>query len=249
MSDSFILQGRYELIDKVTDKLTVIDKKVTESGKNATEGEKKFNNFNNAMVKFSKGLNTFGNGLTNVGKKLTTFVSVPLAGAGIGAFNLASDFQESLNKVEVACGDGADSVKEFSKTTLKNFGIAKGSALDMIATWSDMGTGMKLNQTQANDMSKALVGLAGDMSSFKNVKLEVAQTALTGIFTGETESLKQLGVVMTEANLQEFAYASGIKKKVSEMSQAEKVQLRYNFVMDATKNAHGEILPLMLEIA
>ena len=63
-------------------------------------------------------------------------------------------------------------------------------------------------------------------------------TALNGVFTGETESLKQLGIVMTETNLEEFAAKTG--QVYSEMSQAEKVQLRYNYVMAMSKNAIGD---------
>jgi hypothetical protein len=84
------------------------------------------------------------------------------------------------------------------------------------------------------------VGLAGDLSSFKNIGIEQAQTALAGIFTGETESLKKLGIVMTEAALQEYAYAQGIRTKVADMGQAEKVKLRYNYVLEKTKNAQGD---------
>ena len=76
------------------------------------------------------------------------------------------------------------------------------------------------------------------MASFKNVGIDQAMTALNGVFTGETESLKQLGIVMTETNLQEFA--DGLGLVYSEMSQAEKVQLRYNYVLEMSKNAQGD---------
>jgi hypothetical protein len=85
-----------------------------------------------------------------------------------------------------------------------------------------------------------LVGLAGDLASFKNIGIDQVQTALAGIFTGETESLKRLGIVMTEANVKAYAFSTGIKKSYDEMSQAEKVMLRYNYVLSVTKNAHGD---------
>jgi hypothetical protein len=78
------------------------------------------------------------------------------------------------------------------------------------------------------------------MASFKNIRIDVAQTALNGIFTGETESLKRLGIVMTEANVKAYAFAQGITKQYDTMSQAEKVMLRYQYVMSVTKNAQGD---------
>ena len=68
------------------------------------------------------------------------------------------------------------------------------------------------------------------LASFKNIGLDEAMTALNGIFTGETESLKQIGVVMTQTNLDAYALANGFGKTTSEMTQAEQVQLRYQYV-------------------
>lgn len=201
--------------------------------------EKQAHNCNSALDKISEASEKVGAGAGKVSSAMMP-TTVAIVGLGAAAGNLGSDLIESMNKVEVACGDGAQEVIKFSETTLESFGIAQGSALDMMAQFADMGTGMGLETQNANEMSMALVGLAGDLASFKNVKVEVAKTALNGIYTGETESLKQLGVVMTEANLQEYALSQGINKKVNEMTQAEKVQLRYNYVLDKTKNAQGD---------
>jgi hypothetical protein len=108
------------------------------------------------------------------------------------------------------------------------------------STFMAMANGMGLVGQSAADMSLNLTGLTGDMASFFNVRQDVAETALASIFTGETESLKKFGIVMTEANLQQFAYKEGVNKLVSEMTEAEKVQLRYNFVLDRTKLAQGD---------
>jgi hypothetical protein len=60
------------------------------------------------------------------------------------------------------------------------------------------------------------------------------------VYTGETEALKSLGIVMTEANLKQYAMSKGIKKSITDMSQAEKVQLRYAYVMSVTADAQGD---------
>lgn len=175
-----------------------------------------------------------------LGSSMTKTLTLPLGLMGGAMIKFASDTQESLNKVDVAFGDSSNSVKEFANTTLKSFGIARGSALDMAATFGDMGTSMGLSQERAAEMSMKLVGLAGDLASFKNIRIDVAQTALNSIFTGETESLKKLGIVMTQANLSAFALEQGITKPIKAMSEGEKTMLRYQFVMDKTANAHGD---------
>jgi hypothetical protein len=103
-----------------------------------------------------------------------------------------------------------------------------------------MATALGLPVEKAAGMSKSLVGLAGDLASFKNISIDIANTALSGIFTGETESLKKLGIVMTEANLSAFALSQGINKQMKDMSQAEKVALRYNYILSVTKNSQGD---------
>jgi len=188
----------------------------------------------------SQKLKAAGSSITSAGQGMSLAVTAPLAAAGTAAVKLASDTNEALNKVEVAFQDNAEGVKNWSDTTLERYGIARGTALDMAATYGDMATSLGLNTTQAEEMSKTLVGLAGDLSSFKNISIDIADTALKSVFTGETESLKELGIVMTQANLQEYAYSQGIKKKIQDMNQAEQTQLRYNYVLAMTKNAQGD---------
>ena len=176
----------------------------------------------------------------DVGKTMSMYVTAPLVAAGGFAIKMAADFNESLNKVDVAFKSSAQEVKDFAKTTLESFGIAEGTALDMASTFGDMATSMGLSTQEASKLSTQLVGLAGDLSSMKNVSVDVAQTALNGIFTGETESLKRLGIVMTEANVKTYALSQGMKINYETMTQAEKVLLRYNYVMSVTKNSQGD---------
>jgi len=198
--------------------------------------------FSSEMQNSLRTIDKVGQKFQEVGRSMSAFVTLPILGAGAAAIKFASDFEESNNKVDVAFGTSADSVKDFSKTTLESFGIAKSSAVEMASLFGDMATSMGLPRGAAAKMSTSLVGLAGDLASFKNIGIEQAQTALAGIFTGETESLKKLGVVMTEAALQEYALAQGIRTKVADMGQAEKVQLRYNYIMSKTTNAQGDFV-------
>lgn len=196
--------------------------------------------FTNSLNKANKQLGGFSKRLTNVGKDLSLKLTLPIAAAGGAAIKLASDFEESLNKVDVSFKQSSNEVKEFTKTTLTQFGIAQGTALDMAAMFGDMGTSMGLTTQEAAKMSTSMVGLAGDLASFKNIKIEEATTALSAVFTGETESLKRLGIVMTEANLKQFALSQGIQTNIKDMTQAEKTTLRYQFVMASTTNAQGD---------
>jgi hypothetical protein len=193
-----------------------------------------------ALSDAQKSLVSFSKKAAELGKTMSTYVTAPLLAAGTASIVMASDFNESMNKVDVAFKSSSQLVKDFAKTSLTSFGIAEGTALDMAALFGDMATSMGLGVGEASKLSTSLVGLAGDLSSFKNINIKEATTALNGIFTGETESLKRLGVIMTETNLKTFALSQGMTKQYDTMTQAEKVLLRYNYVMSNTTNAQGD---------
>ena len=195
-----------------------------------------------AGKKVDKTMEDVGKKMSSIGKNMTMYITLPLLAVGGAAIKFASDYEESLNKVNVAFKESSGVVQEWAKTSLTNFGMASGSALEMTSLFGDMATSMGLTTGQAAKMSVSLAGLAGDLASFKNINIEQAQTALAGIFTGETESLKRLGFVMTEQTLQEYALAEGITKRYTEMTQAEKVQLRYNYIMKVSANAQGDFV-------
>jgi hypothetical protein len=193
-----------------------------------------------ALSRADKQLTNFGKQASEIGKSMSTYITAPLTLAGGAVIKLASDFNESMNKVDVSFKDSSAEVQAFAKHALTSFGIAEGTALDMAALFGDMATGMGVATQDAAKLSTSMVGLAGDLASFKNIGIDQVQTALAGIFTGETESLKRLGIVMTEANVKQYAHAEGIKKSYEAMTQAEKVMLRYNYVLSVTKNAQGD---------
>ena len=233
----FQIKYIYDFVDKVSPSL----KRVEKNMQNATRSIKRSaGSMRMSFDKMSDSIKKVGTRATQLGKSLFIKATLPISLLAAQFIKSASDFEESINKVNVVFGDFSKSVIEFSKTTGKNFGIDRGRALDMAALFGDMWVSMGLSTEQAKDMSMSLVGLAGDVASFKNLEVEQAQTALTGIYTSETESLKKLGVVMTQANLQQFAMSRGIRKKISDMKQDQQVMLRYNFVTSKMQNAIGD---------
>lgn len=200
----------------------------------------RFTQVGQKLQSISQKFGSVGEKMSSIGSKMTSTFTMPIVAGFTAAIAGASDLNETIGKVGVVFGDNAKSVEEWGSGAIKNFGLAKGTALDMVSLYGDMATGMGFTKDAAATMGEQLVGRAADLASFKNISTEVAKTALNGIFSGETESLKQLGVVMTQANLQEYAHSQGIQKKIQDMSQAEQVTLRYNYVMQQTSSAQGD---------
>lgn len=158
------------------------------------------------------------------------------------AIQLGSDVAEVQNVVDVVFGDMSSAVDEFAQNAITNFGMSELAAKRTASTYMAMASNMGLSQAEAAEMSLTLTGLTGDVASFYNISQELADIKLKSVFTGETETLKDLGIVMTQANLEAFALSQGITKSISAMSQAELVTLRYNFVLDQLSLASGDFI-------
>lgn len=190
------------------------------------------------LQEYETKLQSIGGKMQSVGNAMTVGITAPLAALGVASVKAASDYEENLNKVDVAFGSSAQSVKDWANTATESFGLSKNAALEAAALYGDMATSMGISQQAAAGMSTQLTGLAGDLASFKNISTDQAMNALKSVFTGETESLKNLGIVMTQTNLEDFASRQGLV--YSAMDESEKVTLRYQYVLEHTKNAQGD---------
>lgn len=156
------------------------------------------------------------------------------------AIDFASDLAEVQNVVDVSFGSSAEAINEWSKTTLNAFGLNELSAKQFAGTMGAMLKSSGLSGDAVSEMSMKIAELSGDMASFYNLSGEDAFNKLRSGISGETEPLKQLGINMSVANLEAYAMSQGINKAFSEMSQAEQVMLRYNYLLQATADSQGD---------
>jgi phage-related minor tail protein len=183
-------------------------------------------------------LKTVGSKMSSIGKTMTATVTLPIAAGFAKAASSASDYEENLNKIDVAFGKYAGSVNAWASTATKQFGLSVVAATSAASSFGALGKGIGLTEKDAAAMSTTLAGLSADLASYFNTSTDDSAKALEGIFTGESEALKKFGVVMNDTNLKQFAEDQGLVWK--EMSQAEKVQLRYNYVLAKTADAQGD---------
>lgn len=197
--------------------------------------------FNKGTKNVSSAMGSLKSNVVKLGAAIGVAFSVTkLIQFGQKAIETASDMAEVQNVVDTAFGNMSSKMEKFADTAIETYGISKLTAKQTGSTYMAMAKGMNIADESASDMAIALTGLSADMASFYNVEQSVASTALNSIFTGETETLKKFGIVMTEANLSAFAMSQGINKNISDMTQAEKVQLRYQYVMAQTSLAQGD---------
>ena len=156
--------------------------------------------------------------------------------------NLGSDLAEVQNVVDVTFSKMSKQVDIFAKDAITSFGLSETMAKQFTGTFGAMAKSFGFTEKSAYKMSTTLTGLAGDVASFYNLDQKESYTKLKAVFTGETEVLKDLGVVMTQNALDAYALANGYGKTTQKMSEMEKVALRYAFVQDKLSAASGDFL-------
>ena len=203
---------------------------------------------------------------STIGKFYATYWLVMRAVGKLGsAVDLASQLTEVQNVVDTTFGDMASKVDDFTKTSIQDFGMSELTVKQIASRFQALGTSVGISSQQvangtavANkalmsqnntlykttdsmaDMSLNLTRLAGDMASFYDVDQADVARSLQSIFTGTIAPLRRYGLDLTQATLSEWAMKNGLDANIKSMTQAEKVLLRYNYVMANTQAAQGD---------
>lgn len=235
--------------------ITLFKKLGTASGKALSELGKGLKSITSAGIKKIRELHTnlknmgsASGGIKSITQHLKTLLGVVIGFRGItGVFNwlkesvsAGADVAEVNHIIESTFGDLADSVKVWSKSAITNYGIAETAAKRYAGTLSAMFQASGVASETAAQMSLDLVGLAGDLSSFFNIDTETAYNKIKSGMAGMVRPLRDLGIDLTAATLKEYALEQGITKSYTAMTQAEKVMLRYKYLLEVTQKQQGD---------
>lgn len=196
---------------------------------------------NNVQTQTNRVMGNVSNIMNTVKKTVATaLATTAIYKFGKSCIQLGSDLAEVQNVVDVTFNNMSDRVNQFSKSAISVYGLSETVSKKYIGTFGAMSKAFGFTEQEAYNMSTTLTGLAGDVASFYNLSTDEAYTKLKSVFTGETESLKDLGVVMTQTALDQYALANGFDVTTSKMSEQEKTALRYKFVLDQLSLANGD---------
>lgn len=185
------------------------------------------------------------NSVMSAFKPLGKMIGAVLGTAAIAGFtksclSLGSDLAEVQNVVDVTFKSMSAGINSFAQSAITQFGLSETAAKKYAGTFGAMSKAMGLSESAAYEMSTAITGLTGDVASFFNLSADEAYTKLKSIWTGETETLKDLGVVMTQTALDNYALNNGFGKTTKNMTEQEKLMLRYRYVMSSLSDAQGD---------
>ena len=189
----------------------------------------------------SSGIKTASFNLGNLLKTAIGFKAIRgLANLGKSAIGFGSAITEIENVVDVSFGSMADEAYKFASAAKEQFGLSELAAKQYSGTMMAMMKSSGVAQDAASKMSISLAGLAGDIASFYNIDTDTAFQKIRSGISGEIEPLRQLGINLSVANMEAYALSRGITTSYNAMSQAEKVALRYNYLMSVTGDVQGD---------
>ena len=155
----------------------------------------------------------------------------------------ASSLNETLSKTDAILGDASPAVKQFADEMAARFGLVNGQTLDAAASFAGLGKTLgKLSGNNLSDFSKQFTTLSADLSSFSNISFDEASRALSiGLSGNQSDTLKKLGVVMTEDTVKQYAYANGIARVGKELTEQQKLMARSGLIMQQLADVSGDL--------
>jgi hypothetical protein len=196
--------------------------------------------FDRAMKKAQRSISKFGKRMERVGGNLTRNVTLPIIGLGAAAVKMASDFAETDAKFKTVFSSIQKEAEETADTFKKSFGLSEKAAKQLLGDTGDLLVGFGFTEKSALELSKQVNELAVDLASFTNFSggAEGASLALTKALLGERESIKSLGIAITEADLKSFAAEQGLVFK--ELDRVKKATLTYQLALKQSSKAVGD---------
>lgn len=147
----------------------------------------------------------------------------------------------ALELTEKMSGFAIDAQGNATATGNKSLGLDPEMLVNYQAMYGQMANGLGLVSSSAENASKALTMLGADWSSLRNIDFSTSYEKLASALAGQSRAVRSLGIDITQATLQQYAYAAGVNTSVSEMDQAAKTQLRLIAILDQSRVAWGDM--------
>lgn len=153
----------------------------------------------------------------------------------------AANYEESLNLFSVTLGDRAEEANAWVEKFSNALYLDPANVRQYMGSFNSLITGLGVGSDKAYIMSQNLTQLTYDLASFKNLDIDTAFRKLQSATSGEIEPLRNVGIALSEATLQELALSMGINKNVADMNEAEKAQLRYIQILKSSTEWQGDM--------
>lgn len=204
-----------------------------------TQARAAFQKLGRTAVELNEQITKVGTGMAKMGAALSISVTAPITALGIALISAGASAEELEDRFAISFGEMEDSARSWSEQLKKDVGGSAFAFRDYATTLNEIAKGMGVSKKAAFDMSTGMVALAKDVSSFTEVPMAQALAAIKSGLVGESEPLRNLGIVMSEATMKAFAYKEGIAEVGEELDTSQKALARYGLMLELTGTMQG----------
>lgn len=227
-------------MDKATSKTKQLKSELSGVSAPSNKAAQSIKKIGEAAKTASSHTNTFSKVIGNLKTYLLTGILYKTASFLSDSIKNSMDYTENMNLFSVALGENAEKAGKFVDSMQAAFGLNPSNLVKNMGVFYQTSTAMGVASNNAYTLSENFTKLAEDIASYYNISVESANEKLNSGLVGQTKPLREIGVITTENALQQTAYANGVEKSVSKMTEAEKIHLRYLTILQQTKNAQGD---------
>ncbi len=185
-----------------------------------------------------KAKSAFGELTKGAGALGVAFGAIKVVQFGLDAVGAFSDLEESINAVTVVYGEQDDAIARLGENSAEAFGL---TTTEVNEAAISMGAFVeKINEADPADAFTNIIQRATDFASVMNIDTKEALDKFQSGLAGQSRPLKEFGLDISAAAIEQTALAEGIIETGQTMTEAEKVQARYLTIMQQTEQTTGD---------
>lgn len=174
-----------------------------------------------------------------LGDTLTDRVTKPLLALGKTALDTAADAQALESSFDSVFGAQAEGARLWSQNLAEELNASETRIRESMLSWQTLFNGMEVSGKKSAEMVTNLTERAYDMAALFDQDVTTVMEKMRSAMVGNHETMRDLGVVITETTLKEAAYAKGIAKRGTELTEQQKIMTRYKLIMEQSAQAQG----------
>lgn len=223
-------------------KLTILIEAKNLAGKSFLQVKKQAQDTSKSISSgFKRASASLKNAIFSVKGLVVGFAALAALRIGRQLFQIGSAAEEVASKYRTVFGPAVKEVNSFLEENARQMGLTTAEAQDLVATTGAIAQGMGATRQASAEMAIAITQLSADLSSFNDIPVEDTQRRITSALVGERESLKQLGIVVQQADVDQRALLETGKERAAQLTQLEKAEATLTLITEKAGVAVGDL--------
>jgi uncharacterized membrane-anchored protein YhcB (DUF1043 family) len=193
-----------------------------------------------AVDKVGTETKTMKDKMVGIGKSVATGLAVGAVVAfGKASVDSAAEADEAMDKVQNVFGGASKSVIDFSQTVADKMGLSAQDYQAMAAQSGALMTSVGIGADDAAKSTEVLSQRAADLAAIYGGDAQDAMAQFDKAMTGQTKGLKQYGIVLSKAEIDQRAMAKGYVDASGKVTDAGRAIASQELILEKSAKQAG----------